>query len=656
MGFKKTFPQLLIILALLTSLTQWTPSTVFANPDSQTPLTQYIQSSDGRVSVRLPEGWAYTDVVASENILAYGDSADAVAGRLNDVRGQTSIIVGNGGSIVLLNVADYGFTTASIEVLKSVMDSGLLGVQNVGGSVLEDPQQVEINPGQAIILAVITSAGERGYAATIGFGEMMAIMTATGTPTTWDANRDLLYSIIQSVRIPADPSTAPPDENLPAADEVTVVRATDGSLSVTIPTGWSFKDQLADNQIFVFGETEAEAENRSVFWISNEQVVVGGKGGLISSRRLDELDLDPATIDIGSTSNTFITNLEVGVIEARQLFTVNNAPGAYAVVDWGQQRGYLAFIVFGEILAIVYIADSPANFEASRDTLFTILESVRIPAEIAAPPTAGTGGNTDNNGGTGNGGTGLGGVLGNTGNQDTSTIALPQALRNEAGTLEILLPEGWQTFIAPSEEAIIAGGDTIYYGSSQAEIEVLRSSGAPASAGGVIIFFDRILIDTTKSLSPEQILALLDSPNLTGRSETLTDTINGNQAIWFEFNQEVPTPTRGYWVVFVFEDKLALMALRTPPSDWEQSGPILEAIFHSVRYNPEGLSGLGSTGGLGSLGGSATPAPLRPGGATPTPTRPPASPTPTFTPTSDAGQIQTTPDGPTPTPTLSSVG
>ncbi len=650
MGFKKTFPQLLIILALLTSLMQWTHSTAFAKPNPQAPLTQYIQSSDGRVSVRLPDGWTYTDVVAGENILAYGDSPDAVASRLSDVRGQTSTITGNGGTIVLLNLADYGFTTASTDVLKSVMDSGLVGVQNVGGSVLEDPQEVEINPGQTIVLAAIQAGGEQGYAATIGFGEMIAIMTATGTPTTWDANRDLLYTIIQSVRIPADPNTAPPDGALPAGDDVTVVRATDGSLSVAIPTGWSFKDQLTDNQIFVFGESETETENRSVFWISNEQVVVGGKGGLISSRRLDELDLDPATVDIGSTSNTFITNLEVTVIEARQIFTVNNAPGAYAVVDWGQQRGFLAFIVFGEMLAIVYVSDSPANFEASRDTLFAIIESVRIPAEIAAPPTA------DNNGGTNNGGTGLGGVLGNTGNQDTSTIALPQALRNEASTLEILLPETWQTFVAPSEEAIIVGGDTIYYGSSQAEIDVLRSSGAPSSAGGVIIFFDRILIDTTKSLSPEQTLALLDSPNLTGRSETLTDTINGNQAIWFEFNQETPTPTRGYWVVFIFEDKLALMALRTPPSDWEQSGPILEAIFRSVRYNPEGLSGLGSTGGLGSLGGSATPAPLRPGGATPTPTRPSATPTPTFTPTSDAGQIQTTPSGPTPTPTLSSVG
>lgn len=654
MGFKNTFPQLLLILALLTSLI--VPVTALANPAHQTPLTQYVQSSDGRVSLRLPESWTYTDVVAGENILTYGDSADAVTGRLNDVRGQTSIIVGNGGTIVLLNVADYGYTTASTEVLKSVMDSGLLGVQNVGGSVLEDPQEVEINPGQTIILAVILAGGEQGYAATIGFGDMMALMTATGTPTTWEANRDLLYSIVQSVRMPADASTAPPDENLPAEDDVTVVRATDGSLSVAIPTGWSFKDQLTDNQIFVFGETETEAENRSVFWISNEQIEVGGKGGLISSRPLAEIGLDPATVNIGNTSNTFIQNLGVTVIEVRQLFTVNNAPGAYAVVDWGQQRGYLAFIIFGETLAIVYVSDTPANFEASRDALFPILESVRIPAEIAAPPTAGTGGNTGNNGGTGDGGTGLGGVLGNTGNQDTSTVALPQALRNEPGTLEILLPEDWQTFVAPSEESIITGGDTIYFASSQAEIEVLRSSGLPTAAGGLILFFDRILIDPTKSQTPEQLLAMLDAPELGGRSETQTDTINGNQAIWFEFNQETPTSTRGYWVVFVFEDKLALMALRTPPSDWEQSGAILEAIFRSVRYNPEGLSGLGSTGGLGSLGGSATPAPLRPGGATPTPTRPPASPTPTFTPTSDAGQIQTTPGGPSPTPTLSSVG
>ena len=651
MGFKNTLPQLILILALLTSLIA--PMTAFANPPRQTSLTQYVQSSDGRVSLRLPDGWTYTDVVASENILTYGDSADAVTGRLNDVRGQTSFIVGNGGTIVLLNVADYGYTTASVEVLKSVMDSGLLGVQDVGGTVLEQPQEVEINPGQTIFLAVIEAGSEKGYAATIGFGDMMALMTATGTPATWESNRDLLYSIIQSVRMPADPSTAPPDENLPPEDEVTVVRATDGSLSVGIPTGWSFKDQLTDNQIFVFGETEAEAENRSVFWISNEEIVVGGKGGLISSRPLSEIGLDPATVNIGNTSNNFIRNLGVTVIEVRQLFTVNNAPGAYAVVDWGQQRGFLAFIVFGETLAIAYISDSPANFEASRDTLFPILESVRIPAEIAAPPTAGTGGNNPpNNGGTGDGGTGLGGVLGNTGN--TSTVALPQAIRNEAETLEILLPENWQTFIASSEEALIAGGDTIYFASSQAEIDVLRNSGLPAAAGGVIIFFDRIMIDPTKSLTPDEVFALLDPSELTGRSTMQTDTINGNQAIWFEFNQETPTQTHGYWVVFIFEDKLALMALRTAPSDWEQSGATLDAIFRSVRYNPEGLSGLGSTGGLGGLGGSATPAPLRPGGATPTPTRPPASPTPT--PTTDSGQIQTTPGGPTPTSTLSSVG
>ncbi|MBI5928856.1 MAG: hypothetical protein HY862_06085 [Chloroflexi bacterium] len=651
---KRTFSHRLVILMLLTSLlvaNQW--SHVDASPHSQGPLTQYVQSSDGRVSLLLPDTWTYTDVAASENILTYGESVDAVTGRLNDARGQTGLIVGNGGTIILQNVADYGYTVASTDILKSLMDSVLLQLQNAGGTILEDAQEVEINSGQTIVLAIIATAGEHGYAAVLGSGDTIAIMTATGTPSTWEANRDLLYSIIQNVHIPAEEATTnnSPDEGATGGG-TTVVRATDGSLSIAIPTGWSFKDEITDNQIFVFGETGAETENRSVFWISNEQVVVGGSGGLISSRSVEEVGLDLTTTDIESATDTFVGNLGVTVIEPKQALTVNNASGAYVVADWGQQRGYLAFIVFGDTLAIVYISDTPANFETSRNTLLTILESLRMPAEIAAPPTAGTG-NPNNNATPSSGGTGLGGVLGSTGNQGTSDIPLPQSLRNEEGTLEVLLPEDWQTYVAPSDEAFVAGGDTIFFASNQVEIGVLRNSGSPTAAGGVIIFFDRILIDTTSSLTPEQILPLLDSPNLTGRSDTQTDTINGNEAIWYEFNQDVPNPTHGYWVVFVFEDKLALMALRTPPSDWEQSGPILEAIFKSVRYNPSGLTGLGSTGGLGGLGETtATPVPLRPGGSTPTPTQLPASPTPT----TGSGQLQTTPGGPTPTPTLSSVG
>jgi hypothetical protein len=116
---------------------------------------------------------------------------------------------------------------------------------------------------------------------------------------------------------------------------------------------------------------------------------------------------------------------------------------------------------------------------------------------------------------------------------------------------------------------------------------------------------------------------------------------------------------QGFWVVIALDDSIALIVLRTVPSAWEADGPILEAVFKSVRYNADGLTGIGGTGGLGEVAGTSTPAPLRPSGATPTatppastPTRLPASPTPT----TGSQPIQATPGGLTPTPTLGSVG
>lgn len=663
-SYKNKFLYLTIALIISGSLSLTTLAPVAAAPPPQAPLNQYVQSSDGRVSLRLPDSWVYTDVVATENIIAFGETDAAMVGRLNDLRGEPGLLISNGGTITLFNVADYGLTETSVDVLQTVMDSGIAAVtEEPGGDVLEEPQVVEINPGQEIVLAVITSAGERGYAAMLGFGDTLAIMTATSTPTSWEANRDLLYSIIQSVRIPAEEGAVTPPDNTTTSgtiDEGTLVRATDGSLSVVVPTGWSFRDELVENEIFVFGENEAEAENRSVFWVSNELVEVAGAGGLISLRTFEAFGVDPATFDIETTMNNFIRNLELEAIEPIQIMDTSSNPGAHAVIDWGNQRGYVGLIAYGTLMAIIYISDTPSNFQNSRDILLSVLKSIRLPAEIAAPPTAGGTAVPTPSNPTNNGGTGLGGALGSAGDKGDSSVPLPLALRNEANTFEILLPEGWQTLVEPSTIEGTAGSETFYFANSLDEINTLRSSQPPTSAGGLIFLSSRSTIDFAGTMTMEELFTAFDpGDQLGGKGENQSGTINGFEAMWFEFNATSPNRVQGFWVVIALDDSIALIVLRTVPEAWEADGPVLEAIFKSVRYNADGLTGIGDTGGLGDLDVTVTPAPLRPSGATPTatppastPTRLPASPTPT----TGSQPIQATPGGPTPTPTLGSVG
>jgi len=86
------------------------------------------------------------------------------------------------------------------------------------------------NDGQ---IAVIRGS-EYGFLTPVPFGDQLAYITGTGTPENFEANRDLLFSIIESIHVPAgvpEPTATPlpglgglsgmPGETTEATEEVT---------------------------------------------------------------------------------------------------------------------------------------------------------------------------------------------------------------------------------------------------------------------------------------------------------------------------------------------------------------------------------------------------------------------------------------------------
>ncbi len=167
-----------------------------------------MRSSDNGVSLEIPGNWTVLDHVADATVLAYGDSDAAAQSRLfsakPDLAPQTPIS-GNGGLIILYSMSQFGIDPANPD-LSGLMERALGNLQ--GYTVEQAAQPLEGSGGG---LYAVISGGERGYLALLPFGDQIAYVTATGTPTSFDANADALLAIVKSVHVPAvsEPTPVP---------------------------------------------------------------------------------------------------------------------------------------------------------------------------------------------------------------------------------------------------------------------------------------------------------------------------------------------------------------------------------------------------------------------------------------------------------------
>jgi hypothetical protein len=168
-------------------------------PEAPGSTPSVVRSAGGEVSVNLPAGWASSDLVASDKVLAFGDTQESMQSRVDAYKSSAGAVqvTGNGGLILVLSAAD-------LQVQPPIDAESLLSQELAGGSyqVIEQVQKFDVAGGSGAY-AVVTSGGQEGYLALIAFGDKAALVSATGTPETFAASRDLLLTIVKSVHVPA---------------------------------------------------------------------------------------------------------------------------------------------------------------------------------------------------------------------------------------------------------------------------------------------------------------------------------------------------------------------------------------------------------------------------------------------------------------------
>lgn len=538
---------------------------------------QVVRSSDGRVSIRLPADWETYDFIADEGYLVFGSTETAATGRLNDYNSEPALIVGEGGTLTVLAAADFGISDVNEEVVDALLDQVLATLEEGGGINIEEPAPYEIGDSIAKI-AIIEIGNEKGFVGVIGFAEYVVLATSTGTRQSFEDNRALLEAIITSVRAPAeqgataDPGTVPTTES-------NLVRSSDELVSIVLPDGWLYTDEIETNNILAFGDSEIGMQSRYDVALADDPstVVIDGSGGVVRLFDLAEVGIDPAAPDVtplmAQIEQVYRDN-GFDIIEPPTEFIANGGfTGQYLVFDSQAQYGYFMLVAFDEKLAFMTATSTPADFPDVQELLFSVVESVSVPAAPA---------NEASDGGLGTKFPGL--------NAAGPGISLPEALSSPDGGFTVNLPQGWATYVDTTDTRFKA---VLYFAENEDAVQVIREDLNPDEAGGIVFILDGNGITDTV----DDLLAGI-APEGADLTKILSGEINGADARWIEYVLDADTDN-AYQTFYVLmrlpNQDLALMILGVQPEQFEEWADILEAIFRSV--NSETSGSLGSSGG-----------------------------------------------------------
>ena len=541
---------------------------------------QVVQSSDGRVSMRLPADWVTIDLVAEEGLFVFGSGEPAAQGRLNDYRSEPALLVGEGGTLTIFSLADLGLSSVDADVLESFMGF-ILDELESGGSILEGPTEASFNNGALANYVLIQLGNETGYIGVLGFDEGVVLFTATGTNSSFAENDELLFTLVQNISIPAETGGSTPTNNVDVTDSnVNLFASSDGRMSVVVPDGWATIDQLATDNVLAFGNTDAGASTRRDVILADDPstIFVEDSGGVIRILSSTENGIDPNNPDVmplmQQIEAAFVSNGWELIESATSFVGTGDNPGAYIIFNSGPQYGYSVLVAFGEDLVLLTATGTTeAEFTEQRELLFSVVQSVSIPA---AEPEA----NAD--GATGGKFPGLGGGPG---------VALPEIVSYEADNFLFSMPKDWVYILDVADDRFLA---VWYVGENQAAAEASQDNTPPSdgTGSGLIIlaegtdFGGQTLDDLWTTLIPETA-----DPSL-----TQSEQVNGNDIRWVVYDET--DTVRSYYVLLeTAEGDIVLMILGSSFDTFEEKAPLFEAIFRSVVH---GEASGAQSGGLGS--------------------------------------------------------
>ena len=567
---------LLTIIALL-STSAFVTAPPVADQIAQDGL-QVVQSSDGRVSLRLPADWVTIDLVAEEGIFVYASEESAAQGRLNDYRGEPALLVGEGGTLTVFALEDLGLTVVDAGVLESFMEF-IVAELDQGGEILEGPTQTTLSSGVLANYVLIQIGNETGFIGVLGFEEGVVLFTATGTNASFAENEAFLFTLVEGIRIPAESGATGQNDVDTTANNVNLVASSDDRLSIIVPEGWFTVDQLAADNVFAFGNTQDGANSRRDILLADDPstIPVLDSGGVIRVLSSSENNIDSANPDVmplmGQIEDAFASNGWEIDTPSTGFLAIGDNPGAYIIFDSGPQYGYSVLVAFGEDLVLMTATSTTAKeFGLQQELLFSVVQSISMPAAQAEP----TGGNGGSPGGKF---PGLGGGPG---------VALPEVVTFADSDFAFSMPKGWASITNTADEDFEA---VFYIGETEAVAQAVQNDEFPAEASGIVILADG---DTFGGQSLDDLWAIL-IPESVDPTLTQSEQANGNDIRWVIYDEN--DNYRAYYVlVATAENDIVLMIIGGSPDNFEANSVLYEAIFRSIVHGQSGAS----SGGLGS--------------------------------------------------------
>lgn len=566
-----------------------------------TSLTQLIASANGGLSVRLPATWVAIDDTGNaqlalfSTILFFGENQAAAEARRAYNMGQTSNVPGMGGAVVIVDPAQFQQLAGQPLTPDSAVAAVVAGTEANGGSTQVGATAYQTTAGNPAVYAVTSDPNSDllAFIVAVDFSGTIVLASTENRTADFAGSSDLLTAILDSVSAPAEAPTTPTTGGgglggglggtglvSGESDDNTFVTSDDGSLSIMLPKDWVFEDQLATNGIVVFGENQAEADNRATFWLSNQLVTVAGSGGFVAEIEWSSIPADPATFDLNAGFTGFLANLSHSEAEPFQEITIGGqTPAIYTVITYPAQKTFVGLIAFDLKLAIVATSAPNATFEANRNLLLEIMQSVSIPA--GQPPS------TDP-GTTGLGGTGLGG----------STASTGQTVAASDSSLSVVLPDGWV-----SQDNMASGG-YFAFGENGSELQnritfwESNQDITITGLGGIITLYDYANLGyTADTMDPVVTLdTFISNLSLVTVQPTQTFNIAGVVASYAIVEWGA---SQGVLMIIPFQERLALVYASTTAANINADLAILLSVAETVRVPAE-------TGGGGGLGGGAT--------------------------------------------------
>ncbi len=567
-----------------------------------TSLTQLVASANGGLSVRLPATWVAIDDTGNaqlalfSTILFFGENQAAAEARRAYNMGQTSNVPGMGGAVVIVDPAQFQQLAGQPLTPDSAVAAVVAGTEANGGSTQVGATAYQTSAGNPAVYAVTSDPNSDllAFIVAVDFSGTIVLASTENRTADFAGSSDLLTAILDSVSAPAEAPTTPTTGGgglggglggtglvSGESDDNAFVTSDDGSLSILLPEDWVFEDQLATNGIVVFGENQAEADNRATFWLSNQLVTVAGSGGFVAEIEWSSIPADPATFDLNAGFTGFLANLSHSEAEPFQEITIGGqTPAIYTVITYPTQKTFVGLIAFDLKLAIVAASAPNATFEANRNLLLEIIQSVSIPAgqpPATDPGTTGLGG-----------GTGLGG----------STASTGQTVAASDSSLSVVLPDGWV-----SQDNMASGG-YFAFGENGSELQnritfwESDQDIAITGLGGIITLYDYANLGyTADTMDPVVTLdTFISNLSLVTVQPTQTFNIAGVVASYAIVEWGA---SQGVLMIIPFQERLALVYASTTAANINSDLAILLSVAETVRVPAE-------TGGGGGLGGGTT--------------------------------------------------